>query len=113
MLDSILLHYFINMPDYRPLSRYDNLNVQNKAVSEKFRANFFLYCTMKRFACVTKRHRKRPSVEPEPIVKHATDNTTQERQQVNLTAFCTHQKEIMSDNSTKERHKLLVILPSY
>jgi len=34
-------------------------------------------------------------------------------QQVSLTAFCTHQNKIVSDNTTKERHKLLVILQSY
>jgi len=64
---------------------------------------------MKIIACVTQRHRKRQSIEPEPNVQHATDNTTKERQQVILTAFCAHQKKIVSDNSTKERQKLLVM----
>jgi len=67
---------------------------------------------MKRTGCVTKRRERKLSIEPEPIVKHATGNTTKERQTVRLTAFCAHQKKLCQIIAQK-KDKLLVIMRSY
>ena len=53
------------------------------------------------------------NIKETDIQKHVSDNTTEQKQQLSFNLLHKHRKKMISDGTTKKKHKIIIMVPCW